>query len=412
MKITFICHYVVDLPDCKIDTITSAFKKLQCKIFSDLVMQVLDQFATQYMNQKKKPFSCKCGNCNGFIWKTKNAKPTKIMTIFCEIILRQLQVKCQNCGAKKFITRELLEIAPRHKMSEMTKKAFALIGSLASFRVSEKIVGMFGIKLNKMAIWRSVQEVGKTIEFEIDTTESNEFEADGTGIPIQGIKKRGKELKVFIQKKISGGVRIAGLSLDNYHRGWDKLFQPLLEQLKEFKEVLILTDGDTSILDSLNNITIIVQRCLWHIPHQAKYTMWEDKIKRKSDVWLYILCKLYTLTSLPRLIYDDDEIATIIKQKKETLEKLITYCFENGYMKTYSYLLNAKPDMFTAFEKKLNGRTTSLVERVMRTVNLRINVGKWSSSGALNALKIRLAYYYNDFDVCDKNYDKIRIQKA
>jgi len=261
-------------------------------------------------------------------------------------------------------------------------------------------------------IWRCVQKVGKTIEFGIDANESNEFEADGTGIPIQGIKKRGKELKVFIQKKISGGVRIAGLTLGNYHNGWDKLFEPLLEQLKEFKEVLILTDGDTSILDSLSNITIIVQRCLWHIPHQAKYTMWEDKIKRKSEDWLYILCKLYTITSLPRLIYDDDEIATIIKQKTKTFDKLINYCFENGYLKTYTYLLNAKPDMFTAFEKKLNGRTTSLVERVMRTVNLRIDVGKWSTCGALNALKIRLAYYYNGFDVCDKNYDKIRIQKA
>ncbi len=78
----------------------------------------------------------------------------------------------------------------------------------------------------------------------------------------------------------------------------------------------------------------------------------------------------------------------------------------------YTYLLNAKPDIFTAFEKKLNGKTTSLVERVMRTVNLRINVGKWSTSGALNALKVRLAYYYNGFDVCDKNYGKIRIQKV
>ena len=412
MKVTVSVNYSVDFPDCKIDTITSAYKKLQCMIFSDLVIQVLLQFATQYMMQKKKPFSCKCGNCRDFIWKTKNAKSTRILTIFCEIILCQMQVQCKCCGAKKYITRELLEIASRHKMSEMTKKVFALIGSLASFRVSEKIVRMFGITLNKMVIWRCVQKVGKPIEFDIDANERNEFEADGTGIPIQGIKKRGKELKVFIQKKISGGVRIAGLALGNYHRGWDKLFEPLLEQLKEFKEVLILTDGDTSILNSLNNITIIVQRCLWHIPHQAKYTMWEDKIKRKSEVWLYVLCKLYTITSLPRLIYDDDEIATIIKQKTETLDTLINYCFENGYMKTYHYLLNAKPDMFTAFEKKLNGKTTSLVERVMRTVNLRINVGKWSTTGALNALKIRLAYYYNGFDVSDKNYDKIRIQKA
>ena len=81
-------------------------------------------------------------------------------------------------------------------------------------------------------------------------------------------------------------------------------------------------------------------------------------------------------------------------------------------MKTYRYLLNARPDMFTAFEKKLNGKTTSLVERVMRTVNLRINVGKWSTGGALNSLKVRLSYYYNDFDVDDKSYDQIRIQNT
>ena len=34
----------------------------------------------------------------------------------------------------------------------------------------------------------------------------------------------------------------------------------------------------------------------------------------------------------------------------------------------------------------------------MRTVNLRVNVGKWSTKGALNDIKIRLAYYYNGFN--------------
>ncbi len=33
----------------------------------------------------------------------------------------------------------------------------------------------------------------------------------------------------------------------------------------------------------------------------------------------------------------------------------------------------------------------------MRTVNERVNVSKWSKSGALNVTKVRLAYYYNDF---------------
>ncbi len=62
------------------------------------------------------------------------------------------------------------------------------------------------------------------------------------------------------------------------------------------------------------------------------------------------------------------------------------------------YLENAAPDMFTAVLNRLQGKTNSLVERVMRTINLRINVGKWSLAGALNVTKVRLAYYYNCFD--------------
>jgi hypothetical protein len=31
-------------------------------------------------------------------------------------------------------------------------------------------------------------------------------------------------------------------------------------------------------------------------------------------------------------------------------------------------------------------------------VNMRVNVSKWSTEGALNVTKVRLAYYYNGFD--------------
>ena len=64
----------------------------------------------------------------------------------------------------------------------------------------------------------------------------------------------------------------------------------------------------------------------------------------------------------------------------------------------HPFLKNVRPDMFTAIEKRLNGKTTSKVERVMRTVNMRANVSKWSVAGALNVTKVRLAYYYNGFD--------------
>jgi hypothetical protein len=88
----------------------------------------------------------------------------------------------------------------------------------------------------------------------------------------------------------------------------------------------------------------------------------------------------------------------MIESKRKRLEEVISYCRKNGYARTVSYLENARPDMFTAIDKRLNGKTTSKVERVMRTVNMRVNVSKWSDTGALNVTKVRLAYYYNGFD--------------
>ncbi|MDN3513174.1 MAG: hypothetical protein NG747_02100 [Candidatus Brocadia sp.] len=88
----------------------------------------------------------------------------------------------------------------------------------------------------------------------------------------------------------------------------------------------------------------------------------------------------------------------MIESKRKRLDVVIQYCVSKGYTHTASYLENAKPDLFTAIDKRLNSKTTSKVERIMRTVNLRMNVSKWSIAGSLNVTKIRLAYYYNGFD--------------
>lgn len=409
MTVNIKCNYTIELPNCNMETVTAAFRKVLILFLRDFVLVILNKFATEYMNQKTKPFKCeKCGNNTRFIWKTRRAKNTRITTIFGEVILGQMQVQCKNCGKKMYITRKLLEITPRKRMSEGTKKILALLGSLTSFRVSEKILKMVGVAINKMAVWRCVQEVGEKIEFDLDPKEKARGEADGTGIPIQGIKKRGRELKVFIQEKIGGGVRIAGLSIGKYETDWDKLFEPLKERFKKFKDELFLlvTDGDTNILKGLEGVKILFQRCLWHLPYQMKYYLWADKVKKKSKQWYHVLGEIFDITAIRYGVDDEKEIKAIIEAKTRRLDKLIEYCEDHSYTHCKSYLENAKGDMFTAFRKKLKGKTTSKVERVMRTVNLRINVGKWNPKGALNAVKVRLAHYYNGFDPAEEFYEK------
>lgn len=399
ITIDFECQFRVCLKDSNLSTILSAYALLLPQLLADFFQKVLVAAGEYAMSLKTKPFSCKCGNNVHFIWKTRHGKKTKIHAFYSWVELLQLQVLCKECGSKMYITRSLLGMEPRKRIGAEIYRKLGLLGSLTTFRVAAKIGGMFGWAVDKMTIWKAVQKTASEIEFKLDAGELPMGEADGTGIGIKGIAKRGKELKVFVQYKQGGGVRVAGLDLGNYNGSWDKLFQKSMDIFKGFKQFLLITDGDTSILDGLKDkVSIIVQRCLWHIPHQAKYVLWQDEVKRKSSEWLYVIAELMEICAIRPFVDCQQIITMMIESKKKRLDEVISFCRENGYLHTATYLENARPDMFTAFEKRLNGKTTSKVERVMRTVNMRVNVSKWSDAGALNVTKIRLAYYYNGFD--------------
>jgi len=399
ITIDFDCQFKVHLKDSRISTILTGFAELLPQLLVDFFQKVLVGFGEYSMALKRKPFICKCGNDADFIWKTRHGKKTKIHGFYRWLELQQLQVQCKRCGSKMYITRKLLGMEPMKRIAPEIYRKLGLLGSLTTFRVAEKIGGMFGWAVDKMTIWSAVQKTASEIDFKLDAKEPPQGEADGTGIGIKGIAKRGKELKVFVQYKRGGGVRIAGLDLGNYNGSWSKLFQNSIEVIKGFSRFLLITDGDTSILDSLKDkVTIIFQRCLWHIPHQAKYVLWQDAVKHKSAQWLHVISELMEICAIQPFVDCQKTIEMMIESKRERLENIITFCRENGYAHTTSYLENARPDMFTAIEKRLHGKTTSKVERVMRTVNMRANVSKWSDAGALNVTKVRLAYYYNGFD--------------
>ena len=154
-------------------------------------------------------------------------------------------------------------------------------------------------------------------------TKKNEFEADGTGLPVKEAGKRGKELKVLAQRKKPTGIRIAGMALGHYKKGWEKIFNPLKESLKKFEEIFLITDGDTTPLQGLKGIKITIQRCLFHIPHETKYTLWEDKVKRKSEPWNYILAQVLDITNVRRIKEEQGVAQRFIQRKLDQFTLLI-----------------------------------------------------------------------------------------
>ncbi len=133
---------------------------------------------------------------------------------------------------------------------------------------------------------------------------------------------------------------------------------------------------------------------------QLKYTLWKDRkaVARKNPEWVHILGKVHNICAIRSGVEEDEVIKSMVAQKRAELEDVIAYCKETGAHHSEQSLENAKADMFTSIENRLEGKTTSRVERLFRTVNMRVNVGQWTTQGALNVTKVRLAYYYNSFD--------------
>lgn len=330
ITIDFDCQFRVEIKDGSLTTILSAFCKLLPQMLTDFIEKVVIGLGEYAMSQKKKQFCCNnCGNDEEFIWKTRHGKPTKILTVFQWVVLRQLQVQCKKCGRKIYLLRKLLGMDPMQRVPADTYRKLGLIGSLTTYRVAEKIVTMFGWAVDKMTIWKSVQKTAAEIDFKLDSKEKATGEADGTGIGINGIGKRGKELKVFVQYKNGGGIRVAGIDIGNYNGNWQKLFKNSMEVFKSFRKFLLITDGDTSILDSLKGkVSILFQRCLWHIPHQLKYVLWKDKNKivRKSKEWLHVLSEVLEICAIRPLVDCEETIKAMIVSKQERLDKVIEYC--------------------------------------------------------------------------------------
>jgi hypothetical protein len=400
-NLEFCIRINLTLTSCTLKEIIRSFKNAIGQVFQELVTEALIYFASRY---KDNGYLSAIFGSSEIIWKSsKGFRLTTIHTIFGKIRVPQLQIKDKKTGKKHYITRFLLGIEPRKRIPQCTKEAWALTGALAPYRVAAKIISIFsGFKPTLMNIFRAVRSVGKEITFAVDPTESNVFEADGTGVPILKASKRGKELKILAQRKKTRGIRIAGIHLDHYKKGWGKLFSAIKEHIKVLGKVIIVTDGDVSILKGLGKkVSVIIQRCLWHIPHEVKYTLWRDKVKKKSAIWIKVLSEILDICRIRRITDEKDEtvLNRIIKMKLKALDKLIVYCREQKLTHTATFLQNCRGDLFSGVRRKIKGGTISLIERVMQTINQRINVGIWGHDGALCVAKIRAAYYYNGFDI-------------
>ena len=193
-------NYSINLDSCTLDSIIALVKKLLPLIFEDVFTSILCEFAEKY-KESEATDKCDCSNNAQLKWAHKIGRKSTVKTQWGDAKIPQLQMQCTSCKQKRSMARPLLNMKPRTQVGQNLKENVALFTSLMPFRVSAKVLKFTGVKMSRTQAWRCTQEIGENLEFGLDENAHKSGMADGTGVGIQGIKKRGKELKIFAQNK-------------------------------------------------------------------------------------------------------------------------------------------------------------------------------------------------------------------
>jgi hypothetical protein len=400
----------IEISQVKIAGLIKLIKGIIRQIFTDMIRELDYKLTEDYIINPNKYKCPGCGKKGAYTRKGFRKDQRKLITSIGCLVFPPLQMlRCSNCGFR--FAPIFLFIGLKKYIRILDElKAKALFNALhTTYNWASKMIReTTGVFISKTTIIREVHKKGKELSLDVDKDEEPIFEIDGTGVPIKNSGKRGKEIKILAQHKKEGSIRVCNLKIDSYKKGWWRFKNTFKRITKVFKEGLIISDGEESIFKQFKKYIkkLHFQRCLFHIPYQLKHVLWEDGVKRSSEEYKIITSNIYSVVKIRKGLKLKDIDMNIIKKKQARFIETIKYCKEHNLKRTSSYLVNAGDFLFISSNKKLPFRkyvkTTSLIERLMREINFRIDVaGSWSNQGALYITKLRLGMIYNKLKIKD-----------
>ena len=159
------------------------------------------------------------------------------------------------------------------------------------------------------------------------------------------------------------------------------------ERLKSLDSRAIVHDGDMD----LTGCARLIQRCLWHLPHQLHHFLWQDGRG--------IEARRPYVKALIKALQGARSTQEMIDQYSKVTERLRSHGFNHAAL----HLERAKPEIHTARENNIFYATTFPVEREMRELNRRADVGvRWSVRGVENLLLVKTYMRFNRRNMNDR----------
>lgn len=319
-------------------------------------------------------------------WSRRGWRRRQIVSEAGRVDFKLRQITCRACGRTWSPFSELLGLVPRQRvLLEVEEKMVGLVTQLSYRRTCGLGEHWLGVEVGPRSLHRWVQARAQKLELSPDP-QSQVLLGDGTKIPSGGRSPLGEDVRIGFQLlgreeeagRTRAQLRVVGVGIG---RGsWTEAFPAQL------KPTLVVTDAEAGLREFVRERYEAArhQLCEWHVAHTLEWSLIEDRIPAKRRKWLRRL--------LERILFR----STTQQRKRRRYERFARWI---GRISPRAQQQLQQASSRILYEDASAERTTSLVERQMREVNRRMEVGvRWSDRGALNLLRLRLAQQHNPDD--------------
>ncbi len=298
---------------------------------------------------------------------------------------RLRQLTCRSCGKTFSPYPELLGLEPRQRLlEEVAEHLIPAVLQLSYAKTCTLARHWLGVRCSPKTLHARVQQKGAALKF-TPTPEARVLLADGTKCPI-GPKAQGMEVRLGLQfcgrSEVHGRpqaqLRVVGLGLGE--RSWAAALPAQL------RPEVVVTDQEPALRSYVRDLYPQArhQLCEWHVVYTLEWSLREDGVPRPYRRRLQRL--------LRRILFAARRMAW----KRRQYTRLVRAV--GKISRTAQQQLEAASGAIL-YELPSPERTTSLQERQMREINRRIENGaRWSETGALHLLRLRLAWTHNPDD--------------
>jgi hypothetical protein len=312
-----------------------------------------------------------CPRCGGRHFTRKGKRHRFYTSVLGKTILPIVQVQCSVCGSRFCPYKDQIGLAFADRISPTLKRRQLELTCEISYNKARKfIASCLGVSSSGWTIRKEIDKEAEDIRQTPVTAKGEIVYHDSTKVPA-GSKERGISMHLAVTSR-PGTKRYRKKRLMFLRTGNAKQIK---ESLKALKAKGIVHDGDMD----LSGCALLLQRCLWHLVHQLKHFLWQDNLPFEQ--------RAPYVKELIEILYRTTKVKQIKKKYRSFVQKLKA----NGLIQSCVHLRNAEPEIATFREHGIVGHTTSPVEREMREINRRVDIGvRWSVTGVENLLLVKM----------------------